>query len=125
LKTFASYNTEIGYPLTLLRLAPEDRYAVLEMGAEWVGELKALCETIARPDWSVITTLGTAHINTFGSIERIAIAKSELVQVLPPDGIAFLNYDDPAVYAMAEKGPRLWNRGHKADDSLWLHGTQS
>src|SRR5579859_5623643 len=46
LKTFASYNTEIGYPLTLLRLAPEDRYAVLEMGAEWVGELKALCEAV-------------------------------------------------------------------------------
>jgi UDP-N-acetylmuramoyl-tripeptide--D-alanyl-D-alanine ligase len=103
LKTFSSYNTEIGYPLTLLRLAPEDRYAVVEMGAEYVGELKALCETIARPDWSVITTVGAAHLKYFGSIERIAIAKSELVQALSPDGIAFLNYDDPAVYAMTEK----------------------
>jgi UDP-N-acetylmuramoyl-tripeptide--D-alanyl-D-alanine ligase len=103
LKTFASYNTEIGYPLTLLRLAPEDQYAVLEMGAERVGELQALCETIARPDWSVITTVGAAHLKYFGSLERIAIAKSELVQVLSPDGMAFLNYDDPAVYAMAAK----------------------
>jgi UDP-N-acetylmuramoyl-tripeptide--D-alanyl-D-alanine ligase len=103
LKTFASYNTEIGYPLTLLRLAPEDRYAVLEMGAERVGELNALCEAITRPDWSLITTVGTAHVKNFGSIERIAIAKSELVQVLSSDGIAFLNYDDPAVYAMAAK----------------------
>ena len=103
LKTFASYNTEIGYPLTLLRLMPEDRYAVLEMGAERVGELQALCETIARPDWSVVTTVGAAHLKYFGSLERIAIAKSELVQVLSPDGIAFLNYDDPAVYAMAAK----------------------
>jgi UDP-N-acetylmuramoyl-tripeptide--D-alanyl-D-alanine ligase len=117
LKTFASYNTEIGYPLTLLRLAPEDRYAVLEMGAERVGELKGLCETIARPDWSVITTVGTAHLQSFGSIERIAIAKSELVQVLSPDGIAFLNYDDPAVSAMAAKtGARVitYGRGEGA-----------
>ncbi len=103
LKTFASYNNEIGYPLTLLRLAPEDRFAVLEMGAERVGELRALCETIACPDWSVITTIGAAHLNYFGSIEQIAIAKSELVQVLSPDGIAFLNYDHPAVCNMAEK----------------------
>jgi UDP-N-acetylmuramoyl-tripeptide--D-alanyl-D-alanine ligase len=103
LKTFASYNTEIGYPLTLLRLAPQDRYAVLEMGAERVGELNSLCETIVSPDWSVITTVGTAHLKSFGSIERIAIAKSELVQVLSSEGIAFLNYDDPAVSAMAEK----------------------
>jgi UDP-N-acetylmuramoyl-tripeptide--D-alanyl-D-alanine ligase len=103
LKTYASYNNEIGYPLTLLRLEAEQRYAVLEMGAEWVGELRGLCETIARPDWSVITTVGAAHLKHFGSRENVAIAKSELVQVLSEEGIAFLNYDDPAVRAMKEK----------------------
>ena len=103
LKTFASYNNEVGYPLTLLRLEPQHRYAVLEMGAQWVGELAWLSNTIARPNWSIITNVGAAHLEYFGSQERVALAKSELVQVLPAQGIAILNYDDPAVRAMAEQ----------------------
>lgn len=103
LKTFASYNHELGYPQTLLRLEPHHRYAVLEMGAQWVGELRWLSETIARPDWSLITNVGAAHLGLFGSQERVVEAKSELVQVLRPDGIAMLNYDDPNVRAMSEK----------------------
>ena len=103
LKTQASYNNELGYPLTLLQLETAHRYAVLEMGAEWVGELRSLCETVARPDWSVITMVGSAHLKHFGTLENVAIAKSELVQVLAMDGIALLNYDDPAVRAMKEK----------------------
>ena len=82
LKTFASYNHELGYPQTLLRLEPHHQYAVLEMGAQWVGELKWLSETIARPDWSLITNVGAAHLGLFGSQERVVEAKSELVQVL-------------------------------------------
>lgn len=103
LKTFASYNHELGYPQTLLRLEPQHRYTVLEMGAQWVGELTWLSETIARPDWSIITNVGAAHLGYFGSQERVTQAKSELVQVLRPDGIAILNYDDPNVQAMREK----------------------
>ena len=103
LKTYASYNTEIGYPITLLRLEEQHRYAVLEMGAQWVGELRWLCETIATPDWSLITNVGAAHLGYFGSQERVAEAKSELVQVLSTDGVAILNYDDPRVRAMSEK----------------------
>jgi len=103
LKTFASYNNEIGYPLTLLRLEPQHRYAVLEMGAQWVGELTWLSESIARPDWSIITNVGAAHLEYFGSQERVALAKSELVKVLTLQGIAILNYDDPYVRDMAEQ----------------------
>lgn len=103
LKTFASYNHELGYPQTLLRLEPQHCYAVLEMGAQWVGELAWLCETIARPDWSIITNVGAAHLGIFGSQERVVQAKSELVQALRPEGIAILNYDDPNVRAMQEK----------------------
>src|SRR5207248_9441287 len=103
LKTFASYNNEIGYPLTLLRLEPENRYAVLEMGAQWVGELTWLCETIARPNWSIITNIGAAHLEYFGSQERVALAKSELVQALTSEGIAILNYDDLNVRDMSAK----------------------
>lgn len=103
LKTFASYNNEIGYPLTLLCLEPGHRFAVLEMGAQWVGELTWLSETIARPNWSIITNVGAAHLEYFGTQERVALAKSELVQVLTPDGIAILNYDDTNVRSMSKK----------------------
>ena len=103
LKTFASYNHELGYPQTLLRLEPQHRYAVLEMGAQWVGELAWLSETIARPHWSIITNVGAAHLGLFGSQERVVQAKSELVQVLQPEGIAILNYDEPNVRGMREK----------------------
>ncbi|MBX5448932.1 UDP-N-acetylmuramoyl-tripeptide--D-alanyl-D-alanine ligase [Thermogemmatispora sp.] len=103
LKTFASYNNEIGYPLTLLRLEPQHRYAVLEMGAQWVGELAWLCRTIARPHWSVITNVGSAHLEFFKSVEGIVQAKGELVEALSPEGIAFLNYDDPRVRGMAAR----------------------
>ena len=103
LKTFASYNHELGYPQTLLRLEPQHRFAVLEMGAQWVGELRWLSETIACPDWSIITNVGAAHLGYFGSQENVVKAKSELVQVLAPEGVAILNYDDLNVRAMREK----------------------
>ena len=103
LKTFASYNHELGYPQTLLRLEPQHKYAVVEMGAQWVGELRWLSETIACPNWSIITNVGAAHLGYFGSQENVVKAKSELVQVLAPEGVAILNYDDPNVRAMREK----------------------
>ncbi len=105
LKTFASYNNEIGYPLTVLSLEEKHRYAVLEMGAQWVGELAWLCNTIARPDWSLITNVGAAHLEYFGSQERVALAKGELVEALAADGIAILNYDDLNVRAMSARTP--------------------
>lgn len=117
LKTLASYNTEIGYPLTLLRLEPQHRFAVLEMGAQWVGELAWLC-TIAAPDWSIITNVGTSHLEYFGSQERIALAKSELVQALKPEGLAILNYDDPRVRAMQEKSQAPILSYGTAEDAL-------
>ncbi len=102
LKTYSSYNNDLGLPLTLLRLEPEHRYAVLEMGAERVGELAWLC-TIVRPDWSIVTNVGLAHLGFFGSPERVALAKGEIVEALSPDGIAILNYDDQKVRAMRER----------------------
>src|SRR5579883_3240036 len=121
LKTQASYNTEIGYPLTLLRLEPQHRFAVLEMGAQWVGEL-AWLSTIAAPNWSIITNVGTSHLEFFGSQERIAIAKSELVQALTSEGIAILNYDDERVRAMNSKTQaRVLSYGTAADAEVRAH----
>lgn len=102
LKTPASFNTETGLPLTVLGLEPEHRYAVLEMGAQWVGEIAMLCR-IAPPHIGIVTLVGPAHLEYFGSIEAVERAKSELVRALPEDGVAILNDDDRRVRRMARK----------------------
>jgi UDP-N-acetylmuramoyl-tripeptide--D-alanyl-D-alanine ligase len=96
-----SFNGEVGVPLTVLRATAETRYLVVEMGARGVGHIAHLTG-IAPPAISVVLNVGTAHLGEFGSVEAIAHAKSELVSALPPDGLAVLNADDPAVRAMAE-----------------------
>jgi UDP-N-acetylmuramoyl-tripeptide--D-alanyl-D-alanine ligase len=102
LKTEGNLNTETGMPLTLLRLAPEHQFAVLEMGAQWVGEITALCR-IAPPDIAVVTVVGPEHLEFFGSLENVAKGESEAVAALSADGVAILNDDDPAVRAMAKQ----------------------
>jgi UDP-N-acetylmuramoyl-tripeptide--D-alanyl-D-alanine ligase len=102
LKTPASFNTETGLPLTVLRLEPEHRFAVLEMGAQWVGEIAMLCR-IAPPRIGIVTAVGPAHLEYFGSIDGVERAKSELVRALPADGIAILNDDDRRVRRMARR----------------------
>src|SRR5690349_13147182 len=102
LKTEGNLNTETGLPLTLLRLNPEHRFAVLEMGAQWVGEISSLCR-VAPPDIAVVTVVGPEHLEFFGSLENVAQAEAEAVAALSADGIAILNDDDKAVRAMAKR----------------------
>ena len=102
LKSEGNLNNEIGLPLTLLRLRPEHEKAVLEMGAGYqLGELTLLCE-IARPQVAVVTIVAPVHLERMGTIENIALNKSELVRALPSDGTAVLNGDDERVRAMRE-----------------------
>ena len=91
LKSEGNLNNEIGLPLTLLQLEPKHQRAVLEMGMYARGEIARLAE-LARPIVGVITNVGPVHLERLGSIEAIAEAKSELVQALPPEGVAILNY---------------------------------
>ena len=100
LKNEANYNNEIGLPLTLLELTHRHRRAVLEMAMRAPGEIRTLCE-IARPEVGVVTNVGPSHQETLGSLEAIAAAKAELVESLPPHGVAVLNGDDPLVRTMA------------------------
>lgn len=95
-----SLNNELGLPYTVLQADSQTRFLVLEMGARGIGHLTYLCQ-IAPPRIGVVVNVGVAHIGEFGSVEAIAGAKSELVQALPPDGLAVLNADDPLVGAMA------------------------
>ncbi len=93
LKTAGNFNNDIGVPLTLLRLRPQHRFAVIEMGANHAGEI-AYCAGLAKPDIALITNAGPAHLEGFGSVDGVAKAKGELIESLPEAGIALLNADD-------------------------------
>ena len=97
-----SFNNELGHPYTALQADPETRFLVLEMGARGVGHVRYLCD-VAPPRIGVVLNVGVAHIGEFGSVETIALAKGELVEALPADGLAVLNADDPLVDAMAAR----------------------
>jgi len=86
----------------LLRATPRHQIAVLEMGMYALGEIRALAR-LALPDVGVVTNVGPTHLERLGSIERIAEAKGELVEELPAQGLAVLNYDDERVRSMASR----------------------
>jgi len=97
-----TFNNELGHPYTVLRADPDTRYLVLEMGARGIGHIRYLCG-IARPRIGIVLNVGVAHLGEFGSQDQIALAKGELVEALPADGVAILNADDHRVAAMASR----------------------
>ncbi|QOC91081.1 UDP-N-acetylmuramoyl-tripeptide--D-alanyl-D-alanine ligase [Micromonospora craniellae] len=97
-----SFNNELGHPYTALQAGPVTRFLVMEKGARGIGHVRYLCE-VAPPRISVVLNVGVSHIGEFGSQENIAVAKGELVEALPADGLAVLNADDPLVDAMATR----------------------
>ena len=104
-----SFNNEIGLPLTALKVGERTRYLVAERGADHIGEIARLTK-IAPPDIAVVLKVGVAHLGEFGSVERIAQAKSEIVRGEAPNAITVLNADDERVAAMSgiAKGDVFW-----------------
>jgi UDP-N-acetylmuramoyl-tripeptide--D-alanyl-D-alanine ligase len=96
----ASFNNEVGAPLTMLRVDDDTRYLVSEFGASAPGEIARLAGLV-EPDMGIVLMVGMAHAGGFGGIEATFHAKSELVRAVRPGGIAVLNIDDPRVAAMA------------------------
>ena len=92
--TQGNLNNHIGVPLSLLSINKTHEFAVIEMGASHKGEIAALCK-IAAPDFGIITNVGRAHLEGFGSFEGVKAAKGELYKYLHDnDGMAFVNYDN-------------------------------
>lgn len=120
-----SPNNELGHPWTVLRADEETRYLVLEKGARGIGHIRYLCDVVP-PRIAVVINVGVAHIGEFGSREAIAAAKGELVEALPPDGVAVLNADDDLVRAMASRtSARVVLAGEAADAEVRAEDVRS
>lgn len=100
--TMGNQNTEIGLPLTVLN-APEDtEILVLEMGATAPGDVKRLCQ-IAPPQIGVLTSIGEEHTATLGTLREILETETELLEALPPQGLAIINGDNPEILDVARR----------------------
>jgi len=117
-KTKGNYNNEIGLPLTIFELEPDDRVSVLEMGMSDLGEIERM-SLIARPDIAVVTNIGTSHLATLGSRENIRRAKLEITAGLKDDGCLILNGDEPLLFECkdeAVKGAQFFGIHNRAAD---------
>lgn len=132
LYTQGNFNNHIGVPLTLLRLKPEHEMAVIEMGANHPGEIKTLVH-IAEPDYGIITNVGKAHLQGFGSFEGVIRTKGELYDFLREKGNAtiFIQNENPFLNKIAAgltcvrygQTPRLDVTGKVVACSPFLHFT--
>jgi len=113
----ASYNNELGVPLTLLQCNEQTQYCIIEMGARHKGDITKLC-SVVKPDIGVVLRVGNAHIGEFGSQDAIAQTKSELIQSLSSDGVAILGSYDKFTIAMKalHKGKTLTFGENQSDD---------
>ncbi len=110
--TRGNFNNEIGVPLTLLQIRADTEIAVVEMGADHPGDIALLCE-IALPDSGVITNVGKAHLEFFGTVERVAATKLELFNYLLADGVRYINADDPRISPHQALGSGFYTFGYE------------
>jgi len=125
LRNPGNLNNEIGLPLTMMRLGHGYSHAVLEMGFYVPGEIQFLCD-IAQPQVGIVTYIGTVHAERAGSQEAIAKGKGELVEALPQDGVAILNYDNKWVREMSSRTKaRVMYYGLDSRAHLWADDVES
>lgn len=123
----ASFNNEVGAPMTMLRVTSSTRFLVSEFGASGPGEIARLAGLVT-PDIGIVLMVGLAHAGGFGGIEETFRAKSELVTALRPGGLAVLNADDPRVRRMAaiaaERGAGVRWFGQDAEAAVRADGIE-
>jgi UDP-N-acetylmuramoyl-tripeptide--D-alanyl-D-alanine ligase len=120
LKTEGNLNNEVGVPLTLLRLTPEHRAAVVELGMNAPGEMGRLV-ALAEPDAGLLTTIQPEHLEGLGSLAGVAAAEGELFAGLGPAATAVVNIDEPLVVEQAKSARARWltfGRDARADVRL-------
>lgn len=134
LYTAGNFNNDIGVPKTLLRLKPEHEVAVVEMGASHPGDIKTLVD-IVEPDYAIITNVGRAHLQGFGSFEGVIRTKGELYDFMrenrfasatnnapvQPERTVFIDNDNPHLNSIAN-GLRLVRYGCADADNLYVQG---
>ncbi|TDJ55494.1 MAG: UDP-N-acetylmuramoyl-tripeptide--D-alanyl-D-alanine ligase [Planctomycetota bacterium] len=116
-----SFNNDIGLPLAILAARPDDRYLVLEIGANNPGEIAQLAR-IARPDIGVITMIGRAHLQGFGSVENVAAEKAAMLKYLQGRQLAVVNADAPGLRRHLHHAGRVVLFGESTDADLRLTG---
>mgnify|MGYP003634928424 CR=1 FL=1 len=110
LSTSGNFNNHIGVPLTILSIQKEHEFAIIEMGANHVGEIEFLCR-IAKPNYGLITNIGKAHLEGFGGIEGVKKGKSELYRFIEStDGFIFINNDDSILLSLC-KSDKVFSYG--------------
>lgn len=92
LSSEASFNNDIGVPLTLLRLMEDHQIGIVEIGTNHPGEMRSLL-SIARPRFGVLTSIGSEHLEFFGDLEGVIFEEGFLAEILPEDGCLFVNGD--------------------------------
>ncbi|HET9243706.1 MAG TPA: UDP-N-acetylmuramoyl-tripeptide--D-alanyl-D-alanine ligase [Gaiella sp.] len=120
----ASRNNELGLPLTVLRLEPETRVLVTEMGMRGLGQIAELC-AIARPTVALVTSIGPEHLELVGTVEDVARANAEAVEALPAGGLAVVPADEPLLepYLRPDLDVRRFDRSAVARaDGAWVFG---
>ena len=126
-KSEGNLNNLVGLPHQVLRLGDEHAYAVFEMGMSEAGEISRLAE-IARPRIAVITNVGPAHIEGLGSVEAVRDAKGEILEAMPPGGVAVLSNEDPHSRVLAERyesrGGRVIRFGFSQESDFWANEIQ-
>ena len=119
---YASKNNELGLPLTVLRLEPETRVLVTEMGMRGLGQIAELCD-VARPTVALVTSIGPEHLELVGTVASVARANAEAIEALPDGGIAVVPADEPLLEPYLRDGldVRRFDRGSVArDGERWV-----
>lgn len=125
LYTAGNFNNDIGVPLTLLRLQPEHDFAVIELGANHIGEI-AYTTALVRPQSALVNNLAAAHLEGFGSLAGVAQAKGEIFAGLPAGGVGILNADsnDWPHWQVALAGKTVWRFSPQAAESVDFSASQ-
>ncbi len=119
--TKGNLNNHIGVPLTILSTPQNKEFLILEMGANHIGEIEALCK-IAEPDFGLITNIGKAHLDGFGGFEGVKRAKSELYQYLKDNNkLIFVNSSDTTLVDLIGNYPNTVS--YRADPESFVSGT--